>query len=117
MRSYTLLALIAATMMSNTEAVKLQDCDATHRLLTQYIDTFGEEIEDINWKLDNITEAVGAGEEASAGEVCTDGSCAGDGDIKDQIFDSAGNAVDNGSAGAAAGLAANIFAPGSGAIV
>ena len=110
MRSYTLLALIAATMMSNTEAVKLQDD-------SDVLDTILEEIEDINWKLDNITEAVGAGEEASAGEVCTDGSCAGDGDIKDQIFDSAGNAVDNGSAGAAAGLAANIFAPGSGAIV
>ena len=53
MRSYTLLALIAATMMSNTEAVKLQDCDltevnvkldATQRLLEQYVDTFGEEI-------------------------------------------------------------------------
>ena len=110
MRSYTLLALIAATMMSNTEAVKLQDD-------SDVLDTILEEIEDINWKLDNITEAVGAGEEFSGGEVCTDGSCAGDGDIKDQIFDSAGNAVDNGSAGAAAGLAANIFAPGSGAIV
>ena len=110
MRSYTLLALIAATMMSNTEAVKLQDD-------SDVLDAILEEIEDINWKLDNITEALGAGEEASAGEVCADSSCAEDGDIKDQIFDSAGNAVDNGSAGAVAGLAANIFAPGSGAIV
>ena len=98
MKSYTLLALIAATMASTTEAIKLKsDADTLSRIET---------------KIDAIVTKVGATVPAGASGATQ----SGDGDIVDGAFDALSGAQDDGTLGAAAGIAANVAAPGTGVI-